>query len=952
MNYQNIENEIKKYSEFFKLSQNSISKLTTYYKEVGKGGTKFIDKIKQYLDEFYYEVSKENRNTSYNKYLLNIYSKKKNFLEKMRIYFINIEKNYGDKFAEFEKDYKNKNKDFISKLNAMNTSLSNEKLQLDKWKTQYFDLCKESVNIENKIKTLQNNQDKKDALNKLQSQLKINKELKESKKNDYKIHQENLNKLMNFFENNYFKLINEIENKDIEKMKYINKLINDCNQLLVLFMKDLNEYLHEIDSLKKTLNAKSDWKTLRNEFNFNVENDINKEKRFILEDFLDYDTIKKEDNLNNINNENNNINNDNNSNIILIKDENDEKFKRIKKILKLGKLFFIDLNKLNVEEQQLNNIIINIITNENKINNEDFLKVINFVENNGEHCSKFMDILITHFCKDKFIIFKNYDNFQQLINILVFILNYIYDQKNFFDICFLIIFIAEKSGYFGLEQAQSPSPIYFFEILSQKTIFKSTYFWKQLIDAKIDMISQIDINKEYNKRMKNTINKNNLFGNFFSTNDNLESELMLKQIFREKIGVYFIEVFYSFLKHFMNFNFYEQEEILNSFNDKYNLDKTSVDYFKSVIKSNNIFNSQQKSIKNIKSTNKILFDYKPNKSFKKIENKSIKCLLFSLKYLTKSEYISILCLNKKYYKPILFTIYKEFLLKKENLSIKNHVMIWKILLNYREIKKEYDYSKILESIKDGKKEIIREPLIKADIERTNFHKNKEENKIKLLNILKAISSEFPKINYFQGMNRIGAFLLNICDYIEEDSFYLFVGILKCTDYCPLFENDLKKMNSLFYVFDRLLNLYLPGIYNYFNQNSINASFFLSSWLITLCTNVFDDSDEKNNAKSIMLIWDLFFYSGWKTFMKVGLIILKQREKEILENSPEHLLTFLTGNVIKSKIIEEKHFEQFKEEMLSVKFNIKKELIENIGEEYEVRKNIEFFNTKNKVNCAY
>ena len=56
MNYQNIENEIKKYSEFFKLSQNSISKLTTYYKEVGKGGTKFIDKIKQYLDEFYYEV--------------------------------------------------------------------------------------------------------------------------------------------------------------------------------------------------------------------------------------------------------------------------------------------------------------------------------------------------------------------------------------------------------------------------------------------------------------------------------------------------------------------------------------------------------------------------------------------------------------------------------------------------------------------------------------------------------------------------------------------------------------------------------------------------------------------------------------------------------------------------------------------------------------------------------
>ena len=50
MNYQNIENEIKKYSEFFKQSQNTISKLSNYYKETGKTGIKFVAKLKQNLD--------------------------------------------------------------------------------------------------------------------------------------------------------------------------------------------------------------------------------------------------------------------------------------------------------------------------------------------------------------------------------------------------------------------------------------------------------------------------------------------------------------------------------------------------------------------------------------------------------------------------------------------------------------------------------------------------------------------------------------------------------------------------------------------------------------------------------------------------------------------------------------------------------------------------------------
>ena len=87
-------------------------------------------------------------------------------------------------------------------------------------------------------------------------------------------------------------------------------------------------------------------------------------------------------------------------------------------------------------------------------------------------------------------------------------------------------------------------------------------------------------------------------------------------------------------------------------------------------------------------------------------------------------------------------------------------------------------------------------------------------------------------------------------------------------------------------------------------------------------------------------------------MKFGLIILKQREKEILENYSEGLLPLLTGNLIKSEIIVGKYFDKFRDELIDNKFNIKQELFDNIMEEYRIKKNIEFFKEGNKISCAF
>ena len=61
-------------------------------------------------------------------------------------------------------------------------------------------------------------------------------------------------------------------------------------------------------------------------------------------------------------------------------------------------------------------------------------------------------------------------------------------------------------------------------------------------------------------------------------------------------------------------------------------------------------------------------------------------------------------------------------------------------------------------------------IILLDVARTSFTENKEENREKIANILKAISKESPNITYCQGMNYIASFLLMITND-EEETFY-------------------------------------------------------------------------------------------------------------------------------------------------------------------------------------
>ena len=86
--------------------------------------------------------------------------------------------------------------------------------------------------------------------------------------------------------------------------------------------------------------------------------------------------------------------------------------------------------------------------------------------------------------------------------------------------------------------------------------------------------------------------------------------------------------------------------------------------------------------------------------------------------------------------------------------------IWKIILGYSKTKQDYNYKNILEEINNNPN-IPSSEIIRLDVNRTNFEKDKEINREKISRILKGLSLCCPDVNYSQGMNFIAAFLLNL-----------------------------------------------------------------------------------------------------------------------------------------------------------------------------------------------
>ena len=183
------------------------------------------------------------------------------------------------------------------------------------------------------------------------------------------------------------------------------------------------------------------------------------------------------------------------------------------------------------------------------------------------------------------------------------------------------------------------------------------------------------------------------------------------------------------------------------------------------------------------------------------------------------------------------------------------------------------------------------------------------------------------------MNYVGAFLLNITKD-EEESFYLFLGLLTSTKYGDLFKNDLAKLKRFFYVFERMISIFIPELYNFLISNNIKVNYFISSWFITLFTNAYQYIKVKDNPKIILKIFDFFFLNNWNSIIVTSISLLKVYEPKIMLFSSEEILRFLINDIIKENYFENNNYDKFM--YIAYNFKIDDKLIENIEKELDIK----------------
>ena len=961
MNYSNLEKEIKEYSDYNKQTIITISKLSQFFKYFGQQGKKFAKNCQKSFEDFFLELMKENNSSTL--YVTYYY-----FCNNLKQYFKTLEDSFdvfenqlGSSIDEYETKFKNSYGEAINEFNDLSNLINEKKEKLEKSKYGYFESCKNSLDMENKIIQLKDNNKvmHKEEVNKANEQLIKSMKIMETNEQTYKSEIRKMNKVYEDNEENYAKIIKRFRNINIDKIQFFSKTLKqigaNCNQ----FITNQNDILSKFDKIGDNIKVNRDIILYDEKFNYYNDN----KKRFLFEQFLDFKKFKKSfykqnNNTSQENNNNSTFGNligffrpnsatiDNSINVKENKNPDEILIKDIReKVFKLGKNddTFIEED----DEAKADNLFLKkILFNKEKIDEIEFNDMLIKLKQSEKNLIRFMSVLITFYKGNKIIKIENYDNLNFLSNILDYVLNACRSNNKIFEICFMILFIAEKTIYINEENIYIKH--YLCKILSNNQIFQDSEFWLNLIDIKIETTTERNVKSEIEKKEKekeddkpNTLMtgfKNYFFSNKIKENQKLENEILSRQLYEEKLPIYAVEILEEYMHHFSSFNFEHRKssEIIVDLSTKYKFDNKYVTYFLAQLNSNlysikKLDSSISDSVKEL--DYKKLFFNTDKRKFKKILDNKIRCLIYSLKFIEIKELPNLLCLNKTYNNCLLKIIYKNILLKYRDMDIKTHIYIWKIILGYSNAKKEHNYKNVLEEMVKNPDKIPSSEIIRLDVNRTNFETDKEINREKISRILKGLSLCCPDINYSQGMNFIAAFLLNICGD-EEEAFYIFLSLLLTSDYGSLFNKELANLKKYFYVFERIIDILMPELYNYLKVNNIKVSFFISPWFITLFTDTYLNIEHRENPRVLLRIWDLFLFSGCKSILKVGISLLKNYEHKIMNLTFEELLRFLISDIPRSDFFQNDSYDNLMKTYIN--FKIESGLISNIESEYQIK----------------
>ena len=367
-------------------------------------------------------------------------------------------------------------------------------------------------------------------------------------------------------------------------------------------------------------------------------------------------------------------------------------------------------------------------------------------------------------------------------------------------------------------------------------------------------------------------------------------------------------------------------EVVNEFGKNFGFNNENMNYYELLIdvymNRNYLYNLKKLSLDDKKSVN------------------SAKICLISnvVKFLPKEKLLNLLIIRKDMSEDIKKNIFRNYLLNKM-ITIDERTRIWGLMLNIKNLKQKYNYEekkqKLLKIIEN--KEIQKEEktyqnfgIIDLDVKRTYFlnTKNSEKYQKILKNILKTIIYINKEIGYFQGMNYITAFFFQLFDFDEEKTFYFMLGIEKNTKFKEIFYNNLYLLSLFFSVFEKILKVNVPEIYQHQKNNEINPNYYLPPWFLTLFTFMCTKFEKENLPKFIILVLESFLLNGWSAIFNAGYTILKYLRNDIINLKADILMDYMV-NKFGKEMLKEENYEIIRKEYIKNSYQINEELISKL-----------------------
>ena len=899
------------------MDSRSLTKEYESYKENIENTNELMNLLSNFFSNFYKNLNDYAINTQKNFSLSlgslikldNKSSYIKKFLAVCRLFekhlqkLVNISKRIYTELVQPTNDFSkyliNDNNIQLNELKKIINETSVAKDKYDKIKHEYFKVCRSATEQEQNLLKEMETKDELSikAENNILTQLRMNSQFLCQK---YKSENVIINNIYELNNKKYFPIVNNLKDNEEKRINFLYSNFEKFITYLTEKKKSLDVFinsLNEDDTNKNILKVKldDDMKEYEKKFNYCLKDKI----RFVKEDLLLYEIHKN--NIASLYNNQNDINKNKSLEIFpthLSYNPNIFNFQTI-------------TVKLDLDNQIIFDVLFDGKAAEPKINYKNFSAFKKRLIDDIKFAEGILDKMLGEvFQKPIFYQFKNFEKFEGAKQILISISMNEGVRTDYIDMNYAIIFIAEKGFFYDKEKNEKKYLSK--EMTKEDNNFKSKNFWKKLLVQKINIA-------------KNKISEKMKKDNSIKTDGSIPNKNLMNLI-------------KEYIMHFTNFNLSISDinDILLELKTEYSLSNKDISFLICFLNSHsyNIKSRYHKNANDQFFTKKI--ENTKSKKYKQILLVLNSCFMF----LEPKDFINIKNINKTYYKQLEKLIYKQIFIKrnknflhsKMDLSnIENHFGMWFNYLKYDP--KKNNYQEILSKIKESKSLNNVIDIINLDVMRTHFENDKENKRNKIKNVLLALSYKYPETSYWQGMNYIAQFLLELTGS-EEKSFDIFSAIINKTEYSKLSLNDFELMKKYFYIFQRLISIYLPELYTTFQRNNINANYFISPWFITLYTHSFNG----NHKKILLFIFDLFILDGWHAITRIGLTLLKHYQNEFFQMEFEDLLHFLI-NELKEKydFFNNNNYEKFIQ--LYKEMKLPKGLINNLENEYELNKSV-------------